>query len=101
VGTQVLPLQQPVGHELESQMHCPVAVLQACPVAHAPQVPPAVPHEALDSEAYASQVPVGPPLQQPLGHVLASQVQRPSVVSHTPFVHALQAAPPVPHSDGD
>ena len=60
-----------------------------------------MPHDALDSEAYASQVPVVPPLQQPLGQLLASHAQRPSVVSHTPFEHALHAAPPAPHSDDD
>ena len=40
-------------------------------------------------------------MQQPAGHVVASQEQVPFVVSQTPFEHDLQAAPPVPHCDED
>jgi hypothetical protein len=47
----VLPLQHPVGHELESQTHTPVVVLHSWPDAHAPQVAPPVPQEAVVSEA--------------------------------------------------
>jgi hypothetical protein len=35
-------------------------------------VTPPVPHEPVLSEAHASHVPVLPPLQQPLGHEVAS-----------------------------
>ena len=47
-------------------------------------------------------MPVAPPLvQQPLGHVVASHEHVPLEVSHSPFAHAAQAAPPVPHCDAD
>ncbi len=94
-------MQQPLGHEVASQTHCPVASLHSWPVAHAPHVAPPVPHEPFDSLAYASHVPVTPPLQQPLGQVLASQAHSPLVVSHRLLAHAAQVAPPAPHSDGD
>ncbi len=96
----MLPLQQPLGHEAESHTHVPLA-LHAWPVAHAAQLAPAVPHEELDSDAYGSQVPVLPPLQHPLGHVAASHLQEPFVVSQRLFAQAVQAAPPVPHSELD
>jgi len=99
--TQVLPLQQPVGQELELQTHCPVVWLHAWPDAQAEQLAPPVPHEGVDSEAWASQVPVTPPLQQPFGHVVASQEQAPVVVSQSPFTHDVHAAPPLPHIPGD
>jgi hypothetical protein len=44
-------------------------------------------------------VPVGPPLQQPFGHVVASHAHVPLVVSQRPFEQTAQAAPPVPHCD--
>jgi hypothetical protein len=47
----VLPLQQPFGHEAASQMHWPVLVLHACPVAQVPHVAPPVPHEPADCDA--------------------------------------------------
>jgi hypothetical protein len=42
-----------------------------------------------------------PPLQQPFGHVIASQVHVPFVVSQTLLGHAAHATPPVPHADAD
>jgi len=99
-GTHVLPLQQPPGHEVASHTHLPLGV-HSWPVAHGPQVAPPVPHEPFDSEANASQVPLVPPTQQPFGQVFGSHEQRPSVVSHRPFAHAAQAAPPAPHSEAD
>jgi hypothetical protein len=100
-GTHVLPLQQPVAHDDASHTHCPVVVLHSCPVAQAPHVAPPVPHDAVDSEAYTSHVPIVPPLQQPLGQVFALHEHRPTVVSHSALPHAWQAAPPVPHSEAD
>ena len=61
-GTQVEPLQQPFGHVVESQKHCPVFLLHACPEAQAAQAAPAVPQELFDSDVYGTQVL---PLQQP------------------------------------
>jgi hypothetical protein len=100
-GTHVPPLQQPVGHEVASQTHCPVVWLHSWPVAHAPQVAPPVPHEPVDSEAYASHVPEVPPLQQPFGQVLASHAQSPLVVSQRLFAHGAQATPEAPQVDAD
>jgi hypothetical protein len=93
----VPPLQQPLGHEVASQTHCPVA-LHSWPVPQAAQLAPPVPQDDADSEAYASQVPLVPPLQQPFGHVRASHAQRPLVVSHRLLAQATQAAPPVPQA---
>ena len=45
-ATQALPLQQPLGHDVASQTHCPF--LHSCPAPHPPQVAPAVPHEPFD-----------------------------------------------------
>jgi hypothetical protein len=42
-----LPLQQPFGHDVASQMHAPAA-LQASPVAHAEHEAPPVPHDVDD-----------------------------------------------------
>jgi hypothetical protein len=45
----VLPLQQPLGHDVASQVHWPVA-LQSWPVAQAAHAEPAEPHELADSD---------------------------------------------------
>jgi hypothetical protein len=97
----VLPLQQPLGHEVASQTHWPVVLLHSWPLAQAAHVAPLVPQDGFDSEAYASHVPVVPPLQQPLGQVLASHEQTPVVVSHRPFAQDAQAAPFFPQRDDD
>jgi hypothetical protein len=56
-----------------------------------------VPHEAPDCEPPGSHVPVGPPLQQPFGHEVASQTQVPAVRLHSsPAPHEAQVAPFVP-----
>jgi hypothetical protein len=99
-ATHALPLQQPFEHELAVQTHWPFAP-HAWPVAHPPHVAPAVPQEVADSDPYASHVPVAPPLQQPFGHVLASQEHAPVVVSQTPFAQELQDEPPAPHCELD
>jgi hypothetical protein len=43
---QVVPLQQPLGHEVPSQMHAPKG--QRCPETQAEQAAPAVPHIVAD-----------------------------------------------------
>lgn len=93
----MLPLQQPFGQELALHTHCPLPVLQVCPVEHVAHFAPPVPHEPNDSDAYASHVPVVPPLQQPFAHVVPSHEQAPLVVSQRPLVQAAHAAPPAPH----
>jgi hypothetical protein len=80
------------------QTHCPLLVLHVSPEPHAAHATPPVPQDVLDSLPYGSHVPVGPPLQQPPAHVLASHEQLPLLVSHTPFEQAEHAAPPVPHA---
>jgi hypothetical protein len=47
----VLPLQQPFGHEVASQTHCPLFLSQSWFVPHAAHVAPAAPQEPLDSDA--------------------------------------------------
>lgn len=47
----MLPLQQPLGHEVASHTHLPVVVLHSWPPAHAPHDAPPVPQDAVDSEA--------------------------------------------------
>ena len=81
-------------------MHVPLALLHAWVAPHAVQVAPPVPHDPFDSDAKASQVPVAPPTQQPFGHVAPSQEQLPKLVSQSPFVHDVHAAPPFPHIPG-
>ncbi len=116
----MLPLQQPPGHDVASHTHWPLP-LHSWPVAHAAQVAPPVPHDALDSEPYGSQVPVLPPLQQPLGHDVASHTQTPPrqrfpegqagplphvqvPLAHVSVVvgsHAAHVPPLAPHDDVD
>jgi len=92
------PLQHPVGQEVESHTQVPVLLLHSSPVPHAPHAAPVVPHDPLDSDAHASHVPVGPPLQQPCGHEVASHWHWPVVVLHSlPDGQAPHAAPPAPH----
>jgi hypothetical protein len=45
------PLQQPLGHDVELQTHCPVLVLHTWPDAHDEHVAPPEPHEEFVSEA--------------------------------------------------
>jgi len=95
-----LPLQHPFGHELLLHWHRP-GETHASPVGHAAQLAPPVPQEPADSDANVSHVPVVPPLQQPLGHVVASHAHAPVVVSHRPCEQEAQIAPPAPHCVGD
>jgi hypothetical protein len=94
-------LQQPCGHDVASHTHWPVDLLHSLPLAHPAHVAPPLPHDVFDSLAYASHVPVAPPLQQPLGHVFASHLQAPTVVSQSPFAHDVHDAPPAPHCEDD
>ena len=90
----MLPLQQPPGHEVASQTHCPVVLLHSWPVAHAAQLAPPAPHDEFDSLESASHVAL--PLQQP-EHDPPPHVHVP--LEHaSPLPHALQVAPLVPHS---
>jgi hypothetical protein len=85
-------VQQPFGHDVASQTHCPFVVLHAWPAAHALHTDPVAPHEVFDSLPSISQVPFA--VQQPL-HDPPPQLQAP--IEHAwPFAHELQAAPAVP-----
>jgi hypothetical protein len=114
-----VPLQQPFGHELASHSHWPLT--QASPEGHAaepldpqtqvplelhvsvvlgshvPQALPGEPHAEVVSLACAVQVPVLPPAQHPLGHVLLSHEHVPLLVSQRPFEQVPQAEPLAPH----
>jgi hypothetical protein len=98
-GVQVLPVQQPFGHEVESQTHEPCE--QCRPGPHEPPVPqrqapsdeqlslvvalqathvePDEPHDVSDRASHVS------PLQHPLGHDVASH-------THCPPAHRCPAA---------
>jgi hypothetical protein len=93
-GTQVLPLQQPFGHECASQTHAPLVVLHSWPVAQLEHAEPAAPHMLLVSLPSGSQLT---PLQQP-EHTVPSHVHAPLVEQVCPEPHAPHAAPPAPHS---
>jgi hypothetical protein len=91
-ATHVVPLQQPLGHEVASQTHWPVALLHSSPPLQATQAAPPEPHDELDSLERASHVePLQHPVQEPPPqlHVPLEQV--------SPVPHELHVAPPVPH----
>jgi hypothetical protein len=95
------PLQQPPGHDVPLQMHWPavlsVDVSHTRFAPHEEQVAPAVPHEVELSDAQGSHVPVGPPLQQPFGHDVASHTHWPVDLLHSsPVLQPPQVAPPAP-----
>jgi hypothetical protein len=90
-GTQVVPLQQPLAHELALQAHLPDA--QVVPVAQAAQAAPAVPQVAL-LEVW--QWPFAS--QHPLGQEVALQTHLPPLQAW-PVAQAAQAAPLVPQAD--
>jgi len=94
-------VQQPLGQELASHPHCPVVLLHFWPVEHGEHAAPPVPHDRSDSDEYGSHVPVGPPLQQPLGQVLASHTHWPLPLQSRPGAHAAHAAPFAPQEVAD
>ncbi len=88
----VLPLQQPVGHDVASHTHWPLP-LHSWPDAQAPHATPPVPHDPLDSPANSSHVPDA--VQHP-GHDVPAQEHAP-LAQDSPVPQAEQALPPVPH----
>jgi hypothetical protein len=88
-------LQQPWEQELALHTQLPEPS-QVWPEGQAPHAAPFLPQELPDCEPNGSQVPVDPPLQQPIEHEVASQ-------AHTPLLHSrpvpqlLQTEPPDPH----
>lgn len=67
------PTQQPLGQVVLSQEQVPLVVSQS-PFAQLEHALPPLPHCAADSEPSRTQVF---PLQQPLGHDVASQTHEP------------------------
>jgi hypothetical protein len=70
-------VQQPFGQVAASHPQDPVLVSHDCPAGHALHAAPPVPHCEVDSATSSTQVA---PLQQPLGHDVASQPHVPVVV---------------------
>jgi hypothetical protein len=94
--TQLVPLQQPVVHRLESHAAWHWLLTQCAPEPQLTQVPPLLPH-------WASLCPVVThvvPLQQPSGHKLGSHAAAhcPLTQCCNPAEHAVHAAPPKPQS---
>ncbi len=104
-GTHVPPtvaVQQPIEHDVASHTHWPLLLSHSWPVAQPAQAAPPVPHDPLLWAPHCSQVPVEPPLQQPLPHVLTSHTHWPVLRSHSRLVpHALHATPPAPQEAFD
>jgi hypothetical protein len=107
---QVVPLQQPLPHEVASHVHVPLTqcwpAAQGAPLPHAhppeeqesaligsqaTQATPPVPHVPADGELHVL------PVQQPVVHVEAQLPHTPPV-QVSPVPHGVQAAPPVPHA---
>lgn len=74
-GMQVVPLQQPPGHDVASQTQEPAT--HSWPVPHPTHAAPLVPHSLLDGVMQTL------PLQQPLAHEVASHTHCPVVVLHS------------------
>jgi len=97
------PLQQPFAQDEAEplQMQVPAfasPVLSQVRFAPQPeQVAPAVPQELSFSDAHGSHVPLGPPLQQPFGHDVASHTHWPVALHSVPDGHGAHAAPALPH----
>jgi hypothetical protein len=97
-GTQAPPLQQPLGHEVASQTQALADWLHSSPWPQALHVAPPVPHDVLFCDVYGSHVPVGPPLQQPFGHEVASHTQPCDDLLHSrPDAHVVHDEPLAPH----
>jgi hypothetical protein len=98
--THVVPLQQPVEHEVGSHTHAPVTVSHSCPLAHTAHITPPAPHAEADCEPGRTHAPLG--VQHPPGHVVALHTQCPVVVLHSvPGGHAAHRVPPAPHDAVD
>jgi hypothetical protein len=87
-------LQQPLGHDVESQVQTWVCELHSVPAPHATHLLPLVPQTLLLSLPHGTQVL---PLQQPLGHDVESQTHDTPLHS-VPVGQLTHAAPEVPHA---
>jgi hypothetical protein len=91
-ATHVVPLQQPLRHDVASHTHA--LPLQRCPVTHPVQGAAPVPHAENVSAVTQLLVLV---LQHPAAQTFESQTHAPPLHSCVPGVHALHAVPPTPH----
>jgi hypothetical protein len=90
VATQLVPLQQPFGHEVALHTHAPPAE-QVVPPGQAVQEPPFIPQVAADGGEWHCRLPS----QQPPAHDDELHAHMP--FAHVcPAAHAAQAAPPIP-----
>jgi hypothetical protein len=89
------PLQQPWEHEVALHTQLPEPS-QVWPDGQAPHVAPFLPQDWPDSEPNGSQLPFGPPLQQPIAHEVESHTHCPPLHSW-PVPQVLQTLPPEPH----
>lgn len=89
-------VQQPFGQEVASQVQLPA--WHSCPVEHAPQTTPLLPHAEEDSLDDATHV-LDAGSQQP-AHALPSQVHAPLAQVWEP-AHSPHAEPALPHVDDD
>jgi hypothetical protein len=110
MGTQAVPLQQPIGHEVASHVHAPPT--QCCPIAQgapAPQAHAPFLQESARTESHATHIdPPAPqaategivqalPAQQPVEQVCAQPEHTPAL--HVwPAPHGVHAAPMAPHA---
>jgi hypothetical protein len=90
----VLPLQQPLGHEVALQTHWPMP-LHCWPAAQATHAVPPLPHEVFDSAENGSQVD---PLQQPAQELVPPHEHEPAL-QVSPEPQAAHATPPTPQRD--
>ena len=88
------PLAQQPLQLMLPQLQAPL--LQVWPDAHMPQALPAEPHAVVDCADSATHRPCES--QQPFGHEVGLQTQRPAVSQAWPVAHAAQAAPAVPQA---
>jgi hypothetical protein len=94
-ATQVVPLQQPFGHEVAVQTQLVPSVEQAVPVPHAVHALPPLPQVAL--AAAVTHLPFES--QHPFGHEAASHWHRPVAALHSwPAAQATHCAPDLPHA---
>jgi hypothetical protein len=87
----VLPLQQPLGHDVAS--HTQPLPSHRCPLLHTEQLPPPVPHaDVLWPFEHVVEL-----TQQPLAHELGVHTHTPPELHVSPVPQAWQLAPPTPH----
>jgi hypothetical protein len=93
----VLPLQQPLGHELASQVQAAELLAHSWLVPHAPHAAPPVPQELFVCDAYRTHVL---PSQHPFGHEPALHTHCPVPLHAWLVAHVVHVVPAGPHDVG-